>query len=96
MRSSGPRVRFLTRILAVCLAADLGAVADTFTPPMVAGLGVWLRADSLTNAPGTIVTNWPDSSGNNYNATNANPAASPTRISTTPTAANARGCGKVA
>ena len=39
------------------------------------GVGIWLKAEDITVNTGTVITNWPDSSGNNWEAsrTSVNP-----------------------
>lgn len=45
------------------------AYFNIIPPSSVTGLQLWLKADSINQADGTNVTNWADSSGNNFNAT---------------------------
>lgn len=49
-----------------------------FTPPDVAGLAAWLKADSLALSNGDPVATWTDSSGNSRNAAQATSGLRPT------------------
>jgi hypothetical protein len=46
-----------------------GAPSVPVDPSTIAGLMLWLKADSLALADGALVATWPDSSGNGNNAT---------------------------
>lgn len=55
----------------VAIALISGNAVAQFSPPNIAGLALWLRADSGVVTSGSSVTQWKDVSGNNINATPA-------------------------
>ena len=54
----------------ICMFWGNPSVTATAQPNQISGLAMWLKADAITGlADGATVNSWPDSSGNNRNAT---------------------------
>jgi hypothetical protein len=57
-------------VVGLCGESAFGQTKKIVDPKEVSGLALWLKADTLTSqADGQEVTNWPDGSGQNHNAT---------------------------
>src|SRR4051812_46433344 len=70
--------RFL-RAAALLGAIVLPAVSSrAAVPPVATGLSVWLHADGLAQADGSLVSSWRDDSGSGKTATQAVAARQPT------------------
>lgn len=61
-----------------------GGKGITFTPSAVAGLHLWLKADSLVLADGAAVASWPDSSTNAYAFSQATGSKQPSYVAVGP------------
>jgi hypothetical protein len=53
------------------------SVSLAFSPTQIAGLKLWLKADSMSLADGTAISTWSDQSGNGNDATQATGANQP-------------------
>lgn len=49
-------------------ASTRGLVGGTFSPTVIPGLGLWLKADALSLNNDDLITTWTDSSGNGFDA----------------------------
>lgn len=77
-----------TLFLLISLSSLNKLSGQSFSPPNISGLALWLRADSGVVLNGTTVSQWQDVSGNGFHCSQASTSAQPLFVSSVPSIAN--------